>query len=447
MSKWPTGASFERGSISRDDLILVETGLNAGKGQTLTGDIDDWGSCYSYRFFAGVRMLPQFLVTARAGSPSTGYGRTFFRDPILAEFGRDFMDRFTTEDGRVFMPDPRLYYSVCPGYPETENPEGMKLNTALKRIILPSSAWACDIQPGDFISPTYRRFWCSGHDFAGGPWTPASPQTFVFNFEDGPTITVLVPGNGVTQYVLSGAVFPQVNLVDLFNAEFGETIAEQIVVVTAAPAGTFIGFHTQKHIKSVSGNGFTTIGLYPITTLGFGNLSAAALNGTPFAISSVGPSLSDQVFFRDQNPSIADPDDEALVQFKVLRMGQRFSAKKLSENQHTNGLYFADVDLISLGTGNEWNIGPNLPFRITGGKYLGYYVEPDNEVLSLSMAEKPWLRISPWVEDPATTDEWVSQVRVYGQPFRIAYKRGALVAPLQKRACSMSLGRKTSPEA
>ena len=70
--------------------------------------------------------------------------------------------------------------------------------------------------------------------------------------------------------------------------------------------------------------------------------------------------------------------------FKVLRQGlQRVTATVMADNEAEAGLYYFDVELLSEGTGDAWNIDAELQMTAQGYRSDGYYLTTDDEELDL----------------------------------------------------------------
>jgi hypothetical protein len=91
------------------------------------------------------------------------------------------------------------------------------------------------------------------------------------------------------------------------------------------------------------------------------------------------------------------------------------------------GLYYFDIECISEGHGDTWNLDPNLQGSIEGYESEGWEASVEDTDFSFSMAEEPWIHITPRVllvdsdDDPSQYEELV------GRSFQLTYDRDPLV--------------------
>lgn len=76
---------------------------------------------------------------------------------------------------------------------------------------------------------------------------------------------------------------------------------------------------------------------------------------------------------------------------------QRISSVEMEDNQDSLGLYYWDVECTSEGHGDSWNIEPDLQGTATGYVSDGWEMSVEDDTVSYSMAEEPWISISPRV--------------------------------------------------
>jgi hypothetical protein len=415
-----------------NDVVLVENGLNETKASPVLSFASTFGNLHVV-LFPWVRLLPQRQATARIGSPSIGLGRTFFRDPTLFEVDQD--TRYKSGD-LSFMPDPRLLAIKTPGYPDTEKPAGLIYISggAKPEFRLPDYFAKYNIGPLDFIEAGCRDMWFLWDFVADGEWDPgAGTYNFVFAFDNASSLTVTIVVPAATTYTRD-------QLKTIFNAVLSpDPTGPQMAIDVDIGAAEFLGISTQSRITSVTGNGVTEMSdMEPTTFATLGNLSYLAQKNKRFCVMTL--LFTETTDFYADGAVLAPPYETAAVtnvQFTVLGLGQqRFPAKKMAENVHASGLYYADVELMALGAGDEWNLPPDQSFELSAWRCLGYVLHPDNDVLSFSTRETPILSSSPYIQDPAVSDGYDSQTGVYGSGLRLEYDRDPAVSALQQLADS-----------
>lgn len=410
-----------------NDVVQIENGLNEGKSAPVLQMSFTSDNMHLF-LFPGVRLLPQLQAHARIGSPSVGLGRTFFRDPTLYEVDQYTRYRFGDAE---YCPDQRLFSVKTPGYPETTKPAGLYVGpgptTPIIEFYLPDYWAVHNIELLDYIEPGCRDMWFL-HDFAIGPWAPA-PGTYQINFtfDELPARTIEIDA--------AAGPFTRDQLKTLINDAFDPVVVAIDVDIGAAE---YVGISMQDRITALYGSAVTDLGgMEPTTYATLGNWSYLAQKNARFGV----------VLFVDETPgvvyvqgTITPPYEDgpaAKVQFRVIRFGQqRFPSKRISENIHGSGLYYADVELMSLGAGNEWNVGPDQSFDAENYRCLGYRIRPENAVLSFSTREVPIFSATPYIQDPAVGDGYEFQTGVYGSGLRLAYDRSPEVAGFQALADS-----------
>jgi hypothetical protein len=100
----------------------------------------------------------------------------------------------------------------------------------------------------------------------------------------------------------------------------------------------------------------------------------------------------------------------------------------MSVNQASAGLYYADVVLVSEGTGDSWNIPADLLMTPSGFISDGYYLTTEDPNLTFSVEERPWLHVSKSILEVGVTDDPTNATQISGQNLQVNYDRSGLVA-------------------
>ncbi len=123
--------------------------------------------------------------------------------------------------------------------------------------------------------------------------------------------------------------------------------------------------------------------------------------------------------------------------YRIERQGvQRVSTTQMADNQAEAGLYFFDVELVSEGSGDVWNIDADLQFTVTGFRSDGYALTTDNEDLSFSEAELPRLTLSRSILENGVDDDPGNATLISNQNILITYERAGVVGEVQNFASS-----------
>jgi hypothetical protein len=140
--------------------------------------------------------------------------------------------------------------------------------------------------------------------------------------------------------------------------------------------------------------------------------------------------------------------------FKIFREGvQRIVTTVMADNKAEAGLFFFDVELVSEGTGDQWNVDRGLQMTIEGFRSDGYYLTTDDPNTSFSAAESISLVLSRTVFENGVDDDPDNATQISGQNLQITYSRLPLVNNLQnflssdveRVVCANPLGRSLIP--
>jgi len=122
--------------------------------------------------------------------------------------------------------------------------------------------------------------------------------------------------------------------------------------------------------------------------------------------------------------------------FKVYRPGvQRLHSTVMNENL-VNGLYYMDVELVSEGVGNEWNLQPGLLFQVVGYESDGYYLEVADTNLSFSEEEQVKMVLSKRLLTVGSSDRPDEATPLSEQNIQISYERSPITSSIQSFARS-----------
>jgi hypothetical protein len=95
------------------------------------------------------------------------------------------------------------------------------------------------------------------------------------------------------------------------------------------------------------------------------------------------------------------------------------------------GFYTADIELLSNGTGNEYNLGNDVPMTLQGFTADGYYLTSDDSNLTFSSAEKDHLHTSRTINEVGTDDDLENATNLLGQNLQVNYNFSSLVSNSQ----------------
>lgn len=440
LSAWWTWQVSSKDVYLPDDVRTLDSPLSlmqdhiditTGNNETVKDLLLQIGTTNGRRVrMAGFRSLhPEFPASVRIGFPSSGMARTYFQDPT--DFSVDKLTRFQDALGDlVYWADPTLEGQVYPGYPDmTVRPDNGYAAAGLPetslfnaQIPVVSDLHNIGVCAGDILEITNRDYITTR---TGWSFTPAGDQYLTLQ-EAGSEPVVITFLNG-TAYFLQDTV-------DLINVGWGSTIAyddtalrvrlrwqtEIIITGSALASGGILG----PELQGVKGdNTAYSKGRYQIIEAGYGALAYSLLVRGALDV------VNDANF----------ASGGARVQWRILRPGyQRICAQEMEANKGPGGTYFADIEIVSYGVGDQYNVETDTRLAIENYHCRGYRLSSSNPVSSYSTAEEPWMHLDCYFQPVTADDEGVNDQAVLGGGLRVYYDRSPLVAGVQALANSRS---------
>lgn len=358
---------------------------------------------------------PETNRHVQVGSRSLGSARFFFLEPTSIEFGPRSTVSLTAADGSVvrFFPDPTLTYQRIPPLPTGTKPIDGSSTGPLVFSSASSDFIKKAIHTGDLLVIDYIPL-------LGGvladPVVTLEHKIFVISVDGGIDKNIVFVRDSTAIPV--GSVTRQ-GVADQINRVVGQSIC----IINGANQ---LQFNPDASII-VRGNGTAN------SALGFptNDVNNDALNKGEYLIASVAPTT----LTLDASTPLANI--ESLEQFKVFRSGlQRIIATQMSTQVAETGLYYFDLQLVSQGTGDQYNIGPDLQMTADGYRADGYYLSTVDSNLTFSPVEKPILHVSPTILEVGTTDDPDNATIISGQNLQINYERSVLTGSVQNFALS-----------
>lgn len=280
-----------------------------------------------------------------------------------------------------------------------------------------------EIHAGDLLEVTYQPIqgtvdlttaggFVYGDDIPGDP-----PKTLTLSLDGAPAKTL----------TFSDQIADESNLIDEINDFFGETVA-YLETIGAA-----------KYIRLETDFEFTLYGGYPNAanaTLGLpttttNNQAISDIDGY-YEVIYVGD-LADAT---DHNALTVSPAVGGAVggqaqHFVIVRPGlQRLHSTNMANNTEV-GLYYIDVELVSEGSSDDWNLDRDELFEIEDYQSDGYRLEVEDANFSYSTQEKLTMVVSRRVLTVGTSDQPDSALTLSSQNLQVNYDRSPLVASIQ----------------
>jgi hypothetical protein len=396
------------------DVVEVLDGYQVGFYASLTVPYADNSAAVS----EGASFLPEVGRHIRVGSRSLGVARLFFLEPTSIEF--DDNSRFAAElpDGTVlnYLTDKTLDYQIVPALPNDTVPKDAVVTTASNLLSSASAEFYKEgVLAGDTLEMTYQPITTG--------LALADPVLLLTH-----TTIILSVGGGVDKSIifvnddpLAGAAnVSRKGVADQINRQVGQKICSitsgdelefdadvSVIVRKTGTSNTLLGFST----SSDTNNASSVAGEY----------SVASFTDTTITIDGVFAGIG--VFSRQH--------------FKVFRPGlQRTVSTVMSTQVETAGLYYCDVELISEGAGDQYNIDADVRMTATGFVSDGYWLTTEDPNLTFSPVERPVLHISRSILDVGVSDSPVNATQISGQNLQINYERSSLTSSVQNFASS-----------
>jgi len=140
--------------------------------------------------------------------------------------------------------------------------------------------------------------------------------------------------------------------------------------------------------------------------------------------------------------------------FLVVRPNfQRIVSTQMATQQEVASLYYCDVQIISQGTGDIYNLSDETQMMAAGYVADGYWLATVNPNLTFSTIEQPILYISKSILEVGVTDSPANATQISGQNLQINYDRSSLTSNVQnfvssdeeRVVCESSLARHLIP--
>lgn len=363
---------------------------------------------------------PEVGRTLYLGSRSLGSARVYFLEPTSAEVDQDSVFTAVDSSGNAlnYKPDPTLARQLLPALPNGSKPkDGVCTNSGLYGVLqLPGTDFLVKgIKPGDLVHLDYRPI--VGSVNLADPVLSLAYKQLRISLDDQPDKVITFMNDvGTTGAVTREGVANQINSAlgllvcsveevstNDFRLVFNPTLSVNIRAQSASAysANLLLGFSNTADTKNASANA----GTYQILEVAFGGDTSKV---------RVTPSF----------PSSGTTQE----QFEVTRRGsQRISATEM-QAQVEDGLYYWDVELVSEGPGNLWNIPASLEMTLSGYRSDGYYLTTEDPNLTFSPLETVSVRFSSKILPLGVDDDQENSIQLEGQSVAFEYEYSDLVS-------------------
>jgi hypothetical protein len=432
--------------VRKGDLINIQTGDNLGflRVEWAGGDtnpLNPLSNSYELQVYETVRW-PENDMQFVVGPPSYGSFRVFFLDPLSFSVDSDATTfSITVGTGSLnFRPDPDIWDQFLP----TEVTIPTLFTDGLTNAVTPYTAAGVNmdllvhgVAVGDRVQITYTPLVGSAELSAGG-----------VNLD---SMTLLIDlGLGDETVTFSGTSLSIDTIVAQMNSQLSTAVVEkyedpavpgdfyvmlrgdQTITIkdnsgAAADAtalvfgtnralfqagwyaGTFVGVDTDNESPEA---GFYLVSVF--SSFPTGTMALTNMNGTSWL------STYDVVHATRGH------------YVRISKSGQQsISSTVMEDSVDENGLYFVDIECVSEGYGNVYNIDTGFQATVSGYTSEGWDITTADEDTSFSMAEDPTLNISPRILFVGSDDDWTEKEEIVGRSIQISYERDPLVDQIQ----------------
>lgn len=369
---------------------------------------------------------PAVNALVRVGPRAVGRARCYFLEPTTFEVTSDARFEATLEDGTVvqYVADPTIGTLKYPPPPTTERAKDAVTTTLGNYGVL--STTSVDfikkgILPGDEVIVDFVPI-VSDYANAGPTIVGIALTTFIVKIEGvEKTIVFSSDDTDVTAVTMAG-----------IEKQLNRVLGADVASFTSSG---FLELEPSYKLQVVDG---TSLGYFwtafnttfppagPLCT----NISAEYKGALRYVVFSVN---------KNSLYVLGTFVGGTRQQFTITRPGtQRTGTTQMALNTTYAGLYYADVQIISVGSGALYNIVAHAQMKVSGHYSLGYRLSTTHEHLAFSTVEEPFLHITPTIISVGSSDDPESALQVAGQNLQVNYNWSSLVSSLQSFVSSDS---------
>jgi len=409
-------------------------------------------------------LSPELNVHVQIGARSIGSARMYFLEPTTIEVDSDTYFTASTAYGDVrYLPDPSLSTQLIPPLPgdvpvrDGETTTGSPTLTSLSQDFNLSRVHA-----GDDLLLLYWPLAGTVVMPSGVPVANASGTTLTYSVDNGPWKTVTFVRDDPA---LAPTDVSREGIVSQINASFGDDVCsltgtdtlefEADMLITISETGTA----NELILGDIAGTApplsFHTAGPNP-TGNSVQRSNRSPSYGTYRILSTATTTLqADAPIPIDANFTANYPGPSYPRQsYQILRPGaQRITTTDMGDNEAEAGLYYFDVELVSEGTGDIWNLAADVQMSAEGYRSEGWYLTTEDSNLSFSGVETVKIIVSRTILPDGVDDDPSNAIQITGQNLQVSYDRAPVVdsvqsyisSDIERVVCSSPLARYLSP--
>lgn len=420
---------FTDAGVRLGDVVEIVEGASAGVvGRVITGPVA--GATDSLLLGSGpvgpedstglpglynnVVLNPSVGALVRIGRASLGSARVFFLSPTSAEF--DYATtRFAAslpQAALTYRPDPENLRIIRPAPPLTELPSTATTTEGPPDSLTDNEAnfLLYGIKPGDLVDILFIPILGSSTLPPSGNIAFSGLNNVLrLRLDNDPFITISFP-----------FPMPRQDAVDYINSQVGEDIA-------SLASGGELRLQSSRRIEFDPTSTAITHGSNPLFLA-----SQASNNDHPDRGTYVVKTVSENILVfseKTQDAMVAGTTTDTA--YRIRRYLQRASSTEMNTQLDSSGLYYVDVQLVSLSPGDINNINSGISLEASGVRSDGYRLAVDNEITSYSRAEILRAELSRSILLVGSADDPIEAVQLSQQNVQVSYDRSQLVDEVQ----------------
>jgi hypothetical protein len=359
---------------------------------------------------------PEVNRVVRVGSRSFGTVRLYFLQPTSFEVDQATVFTAINEDGieLTYKPDPELWFQMIPSLPNESQPKDGAVPSFNAFASSSQDFIKAGVRAGDELVITYKVF--SGTVALADPVVGLAGLNLAISLNDSPdrVITFLGDAGGILGEVTRDGITNQINA----------WIGQQICSMVENPSGSGNYYLTFDATMRVVVRSFSSAN----TILGFSTFVDTwndADNKGHYSILSV---VSTTSLLVDSSSMAVETD----VQFQINRLAaQRISSTAMNANTAPASLYYFDIELVSHGAGDLYNLKDGQVLLSSGYRSDGFYLSTNDPNTSFSTMEDVVLHLSRSILEVGADDSPANATQISGQQLSISYEYSASVASNQ----------------
>lgn len=438
-----TGVNYYELGVRAGDIVNILTGDNSGYYTVATGGVGGSAAGAAYGLADYELLVTEDLAWDDAamqyavGEPSYGSFRVYFKDPTTFKvtYADTFFEVTSAGVSRRFRPDPEVRRQLMPTGAVTAVVETAVASAQVTMTdhdtTDPVYSELHDMQVGDRVEITFAPI--TGSLDLGSSSHVTTNKTLLFDLGQGSErvrFTDDLTANEIADeintqlsrdiaviYDSGGAKYLRIDSSEEVTLEdnSGDANDATATVFGTTPVtnnpwlGGYPSFAGQNIPNDAPNKGIWYISARSADTIDLENSAGTALGSGSFT------TYAAQGFY-----------------IVATRLGeQRISATDMEAQQDDVGLYYFDVECISEGHGDTWNIAPDLKGTVTGYTSQGWSLTVEDERYSYSVAEQLSIEFTPWVLIAGEVDDPANESALAGASYQLSYERSALAEDVQ----------------